>query len=116
MFGYHGVLGLILPADSSGKVHGLTLAIPVNICRVRKGPGLRVKRNTCWRVCLFSALAKALFEWIQKAFVPNIYNTLLKGTAGCDLGAFSPPLCLREIQNNARELDFLPGWSPPGKG
>lgn len=64
----------------------------------------------------FSALAKALFEWIQKAFVPNIYNMLLKGTAGCDLGAFSPPLCLREIQNNAKELDFLPGWSPPGEG
>ena len=64
----------------------------------------------------FSALAKALFEWIQKAFVSNIYNMLLKGTAGSDLGAFPPPLCLREIQNNARELDFLPGLSLPGEG
>lgn len=64
----------------------------------------------------FSALAKALFEWIQKAFVPNIYDMQLKGAAGCDLGAFSPPLRLREIQNNARELDFLPGWSLPGEG
>lgn len=41
---------------------------------------------------------------------------LLKGTVGCDLEASSPPLCLREIQNNARELEFLPGWSLPGGG
>lgn len=63
-----------------------------------------------------SALAKAPFEWIQKAFVPNIYNLLLKGAAECDLGAFSPPFSLREVQNNARELHFLPGRSRPGEG
>lgn len=41
---------------------------------------------------------------------------LLKGTVGCDLEGSSPPLCLREIQNNARELELLPGWSLPGGG
>lgn len=41
---------------------------------------------------------------------------LLKGTAGGDLGTFSPPLCLRDIRNNAKDLDFLPGWSLPGEG
>lgn len=49
MFGYCGALGLIVPADSSRKVHGLTLfglrspPIPVSTWRIRKGPGRRVK-------------------------------------------------------------------------
>lgn len=42
--------------------------------------------------------------------------TLLKGTVGCDLQGSSPPLCLREIQNNARELELLPACSLPGGG
>jgi len=54
-----GALSLVLHTDSSGKVHGLILfclrlpPTPVSAWRVRKGPGRRVKQNTCWHVCLF---------------------------------------------------------------
>lgn len=111
VLGYRGAPRLTRPANSGGEEHIPPLQVPGEL-----GKGQHRDRKALAGTCGFSSAGKTLFEWIQKACAPNIYNRLLEETAGCDLGAFSPPLCLREIRNNARELDFLPGWSPPREG
>lgn len=55
-----------------GKSTGwLFLATPVNIWRVRKGPGRWVKWNTCWRVCLFFCAGKSPVWVDPEGFCPK---------------------------------------------
>lgn len=113
---------MILPTASSGKDHRLTLLglrsppIPLSTWKARKEPGHHVKQNTPWHVCLFLHWQKPGLSRSRRLWSQIFTITLLKGTVGCDLEGSSPPLCLREIQNNARELEFLPGWFLPGGG
>lgn len=83
--------------------------IPLSTCRVRKEPGHRVKQNTHWHVCLVLHWQKPGLSRSRRLLSQIFTILLLKGTVGCDLEGSSPPLCLREIQNNARELELLPG-------